>query len=142
MEEIGIVKSVEGVTAKVTVAKKSVCDKCTAGTCLITGEGAEIAALNTAGAEAGQKVRVALKPFSYIKGSIIVYGVPALSLVVGAVLGKEVFSKYMPGTDPELVSAIFGFGALAVSFGLVKLWSMAAEKRVEYKPVIEEILND
>ncbi|MDP2167585.1 MAG: SoxR reducing system RseC family protein [Thermodesulfovibrionales bacterium] len=141
MEEIGVVKSVEGLTAKVAVAKKSMCDKCTAGTCLLTDEGAEIEALNNIGAEVGQRVRVALKPYSYIKGSLVVYGLPAASLVVGAVLGKEYFSRHMKGMDPDLVSAIFGFGAFIVSFALVKLWSMRAEKKMEYKPVIEEILK-
>lgn len=142
MEEIGIVKSTEGMSAKVVVAKKGMCEKCTMGTCHVVDEGAELDAINLIGAEPGQKVRVSLKPYSYLKGSMIVYGLPALSLIIGAILGKEVFAEHMKPMDPDLVSAIFGFGSLGVSFILVKLWSMKAEKKVEYKPVIEEILKD
>lgn len=142
MEETGVVKGVEGPFARVAVAKKSICDRCTAGTCHLTDEGAELDAINEAGAKVGQKVRVVLKPYSYLKGSLIVYGLPAAALVLGAVLGKEVFSRYMPGMSPDTVSAIFAFSAFVLSFIFVKLWSMRAEKKVEYKPVIEEILED
>jgi len=142
MEETGVVKSVEGPFAKVAVAKKSVCAQCTAGTCHLTEEGAELEALNTAGAKAGQRVRVVLKPYTFLKGSIIVYGLPAAALVLGAVMGKEVFSRYIRGISSDAVSAIFAFGAFALSFLAVKLWSMRAEKKIEYKPVIEEILED
>ncbi len=142
MEEIGVVKSIEGVTAVVVVAKRSVCQQCRQGTCHLTEEGAEINAINTVRAEVGQRVRVVLKPYTYLKGTLIVYGLPALSLVIGAVLGKEVFAGYMKDIEPDLVSAIFAFSAFGISFLAVKLWSMRAEGKVEYKPVIEEILKE
>lgn len=140
MEEIGVVMSVEGPMAKVLVERKSACDKCAAGTCTLTGGGAELEALNKARAEVGQKVKVALKPYTYLKGSFLLYGLPALSLIVGAVLGKEYFSKWFDGTNPDTVSAIAAFGLFALSFIVVKLWSMRAEKKIKYTPVIEEIL--
>lgn len=140
MEETGIVKSVEGPFARVAVAKKNMCEQCTAGTCFMTDEGAELEALNEVRAEVGQKVRVTLMPYSYLKGSIIVYGLPALALIAGAVVGKEVAGSF-GDMDPDLVSAIFAFGAFALSFIVIKLWSMRAEKKVQYKPVIEEILD-
>jgi positive regulator of sigma E activity len=142
MEEIGIVKSIEGPFAKVLVQRKSVCDKCTAGTCHLMEEGAELDALNEAKAQVGQKVKVVLRPFSYLKGSLIAYGMPALALILGAVLGREVLAQYFTGMDPDSVSAIFAFGAFALSFLIVKVWSTRAEKRVEYKPVVEQILTE
>lgn len=140
MEEIGVVISVEGPMANVLVERKSACDKCAAGTCTLTREGAEIVALNNARAEVGQKVKVALKPYTYLKGSLLLYGLPALSLIAGAVLGKEYFSTWFEGMDPDAVSAIAAFGFFALSFVVVKLWSMRAERKVKYTPVIEEIL--
>jgi sigma-E factor negative regulatory protein RseC len=142
MEEIGVVMSVEGPMAKVLVERKSACDKCTAGTCSLTGGGAELQALNEVQAEVGQKVRVALKSYTYVKGSMLLYGLPALSLIAGAVLGKEYFSTWFEGTDPDAVSAIAAFGFFALSFIVVKLWSRSAEKKVKYTPVIEEILKE
>jgi sigma-E factor negative regulatory protein RseC len=141
MEETGVVSTVTGPMAKVMVKKKSACEHCTAGTCHITGDEAEIDALNEAGAHPGQTVRVVLKPMSYLKGSLVLYGLPALALIIGAIVGKEVFSKDFEGTDPELVSAAFAFGFFALSFLAIKLWSTRAEKKVQYKPVVAEILK-
>jgi sigma-E factor negative regulatory protein RseC len=144
MEEIGVVTKTAGRFATVTVAKKQgVCEQCAMGTCHVSEAGAEIEALNRAGAAEGQRVRVALRPYTYLKGSLIVYGIPVLCLIIGAVVGKEYFSR-MPafsGRDPEIVSAIFGFSAFFLSFLAIKLWSTRAEKRLAYKPVIEEILD-
>jgi len=141
MEEIGIVKSIAGVMAKVSVPKKSVCEGCTAGTCKPEEQSMEIEAINRAGAKAGQKVRVVVKSYTYLKGSLLVYGVPAAALVAGAVLGKEIGGQYFKGIDPEILSAIFGFGLLVIAFLGIKLWSRKVEKKTETKPVVEEILE-
>ncbi len=141
MDEIGIVKSIQGVIATVSVERKSACEQCAAG-CKVTDAGAEIEAVNRAKAAIGQKVRVELKPYTYLKGSIIVYGLPALALIIGAVVGKEFFSGLFRTMDPDIVSAMFGLGAFIVSFILIKFWSMRLEKKTEYKPVIEEILEE
>ena len=140
MEETGIVKSISGIIAIVSVEGKSACEQCKAG-CKITDSGAELEAVNRVNARIGQRVRVEMKPYSYLKGSVIAYGLPAVALIVGAVLGKELFSRIMPAQDPDLVSAIFGFGAFLLTFIIVKLWSMKIENTTEYTPVIEEILE-
>ena len=101
----------------------------------------EIDAVNKAGAKAGQKVRVVIKSYTYLKGSILVYGIPAIALITGAVLGKEIFSRQFKDTDPDILSAIFGFGLFLIAFLGIKIWSLTAEKKTETKPVIEEILE-
>ena len=141
MNEIGTVKHIHGITAIVTVERKSACEQCAAG-CKLGDSGADIEAVNRVEAKVGQKVRVEIRPYSYLKGSVIVYGLPALALVAGAVVGKELLSGFFPARDPDIVSALAGFGAFAVSFLIVKLWSMRIEKKPEYKPVIEEIIEE
>jgi sigma-E factor negative regulatory protein RseC len=141
MNETGIVKSINGTTAVVSVGRKSACEQCAAG-CKITDGGAEIEAVNRAKARVGQKVRVEIKPYAYLRGSVIVYGLPALALVIGAVAGKEFFSRFFPSLDPDIVSAIFGFGFFIASFLMVKFWSMRIDKRIEHRPVIEEIIEE
>lgn len=126
--------------ATVVVDKKGMCEHCTAGTCSMTESGAELEALNEAGAGVGQKVRVELRAYSYLKGSMMIYGLPALMLIIGAVVGKEIGPRFM-GLDSDTVSAIFAFGAFALSIVFVKLWSMKAEKKTEYRPVIKEIID-
>ena len=140
MDEIGIVKSLHGHLARVFVERKSACDQCRAG-CELTESGAEMEALNEAGAKIGQRVRITVKPFTYLKGSIFVYGIPALSLVLGAIIGKEMLPYLFTNYDPDTLSAFSGFGAFLISLFAVKIWSMHAEKKMEYKPVIEEIIE-
>lgn len=142
MEEIGIVKSLAGSIAVVVVERKSACDQCKAG-CKVTEEGAVVEAINLAKAKIGQKVRIVMKPYTYLKGSIIIYGIPALALIIGAIIGKEFLTSLhlFAGLDPDTVSAICGFGAFVLSFLIVKFWSAKIEKRVEFKPVIQEILE-
>lgn len=142
MEETGIVKSLSGSLAIVVVERKSACDQCKAG-CKITDSGAEIEALNLVKAKIGQKVKVIMKPYTYLKGSIIIYGIPALALIIGAIIGKEILSPLnsFKNIDPDVISAITGFSAFILSFLIVKIWSIKIEKKIEYKPVIQEILE-
>ncbi|GAB4388113.1 MAG: hypothetical protein Kow0025_05430 [Thermodesulfovibrionales bacterium] len=142
MEEIGIVTSVDGPMAKVSVQRKSVCDQCTAGTCHLTQDGAELEAINVAKAQVGQKVKVVLKPVAYLKGSLIVYGIPVLALILGAVVGREALPRYFEGMDPDAASAILAFAAFGLSFLGVKIWTSRAEGKAEYKPVVEQVLTE
>jgi sigma-E factor negative regulatory protein RseC len=142
MEEIGIVSKVEGVHATVTVTKKSVCEHCTAGTCHLTEDGAVIEAVNDARAEVGQRVRVVLREHVYVKGSLMLWGLPALAIIVGAVAGKAYLSGFFPSVDPDGVSAVTAAVLFAVSLLVIKLWSKRAEKQTEYQPIVQEILED
>ena len=143
VEEFGVVKSTEGLIAKVTVPRKNVCEGCTAGMCKPDEQSMELEALNPVGAIAGQRVRVVMKPYTYLKGTVIVYGIPALALVAGTIFGKKVLSSYFKEFDPDTVSAIAGFCAFIVSFLFLKIWSKRVEKgeRADLKPVIVEILE-
>jgi len=107
----------------------------------VTGDQAmEIEALNKAGAAVGQTVKVMIHTVTYMKGSMVIYGIPALFLVIGAVFGKEFMPRFFPSVDADILSAVCGFSFLLISFILVKLWSESQAKRTESMPVIEEIL--
>src|SRR4030042_6832861 len=115
MEEVGIIKSIEGLVATVSVPKKSACEGCSLGICKPEDQTMELEALNHVNARVGQKVKLVMKTYTYLKGSIIVNGIPALALIIGAILGKEVFSNYFRETDPDILSAVFGLGAFVFS---------------------------
>jgi sigma-E factor negative regulatory protein RseC len=141
IEEIGIVTSTEGTTAHVNVPKKSTCEGCTAGACTTGEQSMEIIAFNKAGAKTGQKVKVLIHSSAYMKGAMIIYGIPALAMILGAVFGKEAAPHFFAGTDPDILSAIFGFSFLGLSFVGVKIWSDRKTTKTESRPVIEEIIS-
>jgi len=141
MEETGLVIKVEGRRAFVAVERKSACEACPASAiCKPTEEGSLIEAINEAGAQIGDRVIVSLKAYSYLKGSIIVYGIPAISLIAGAIMGKEILKGFVK-LDPELLSAIGGLGLFIISFVIVKFISRRFEKKTEYIPIIERIVS-
>lgn len=142
MEEVGVVKEIIGSKAIVTVQRQSGCDSCPGGSvCKMMGNEAEIEALNEAKAKAGDTVRIAFKPYTYLKGTIFVYGIPSIMLIVGAVIGKEYLSRFLPDMDADIVSAISGFGLFIITFLFIKIWASRHEGKKEYMPVISEIVN-
>jgi len=142
IEEVGTVTRVEGIMASVAVKKKSSCEGCTAGgACKTTSEGAEIEALNPLHAQVGQTVKLAIKPYTYLKGTMLVYGIPVVALIGGAILGKNFAETYLEKINSDLIAAIAGFASLIVSLIGIKIWSKNIDTKTEYKPVIEEILN-
>lgn len=142
MEEIGVIERVEGFNATVSVAKKSACDGCSLKTCSPSGQSMTIEALNPVHAQVGQKVIISIKSNTYLKGSLIVYGIPALALVIGAVIGREVLSAYFVNHDPDSISAISGLTGCVLSFFSVRLWSSRGNRKITDKPVIQEILAE
>ena len=142
MEETGVVKRVDGPKAFVTVRRQSACDACASGSaCKVSESGAEIEAFNAVHAEVGDTVKIAFKAFTYLKGTLLIYGIPALALVVGTVVGKEYLSVFFPARDPDMLSALSGFGFMIASFLGVKLLISKFEKKKELVPVIEEIIS-
>lgn len=143
IEETGIVTKADGVTARVAVQKRGTCEGCAAaGVCESSGDGMEIEALNPVNAQVGQTVKVSIRPQTYLKGTLVVYGFPLVAFIAGIVLGRYVGERYLTGVNPDILSLILGFAALVISFFAVKAWSRRVETRAEYRPVIEEIIGN
>lgn len=142
-EETGIVKKVDGIMAMVAVQKKDACDGCSAkDACSSTSdEEAVLEAINAAKAEVGQTVRISMKPMTYFKGTMLVYGMPLVLFLAGTITGQKIGEEYFIETSSELIAAITGFAALFISLLIIKIWSGKTESRKGSQPVIEEILN-
>jgi sigma-E factor negative regulatory protein RseC len=141
VEEIGIIEREDGLNATVSVLKRNACDGCSLPTCKQVGQRMTIEALNPVRARVGQKVKISIKSDTYLRSSVIVYGIPAIALVAGAVLGREVIGAHLTVHNPDNISAISGFTACILSFFAVRIWSRMVDKGNTTKPVIEEILE-
>ncbi len=141
MEEIGTVVEIKEQKAIITVNRKSGCGSCPGGSvCNLTDIEARIEAINNINAKVGDTVKISFKTNTYLKATICVYGMPSIMLIIGAIIGKEYLSKLFLTYDPDLVSAISGFGFFVFSFILVKILSKRYEGKKEYIPIIEEIV--
>lgn len=142
MEEVGVVSETNGVTAKVVLKKKGACEGCAVkGTCEPTENGMEIEAMNTVNAQPGQTVRVNIGAYTYLKSSMIAYGMPLVFFIAGAIFGKNAGEKYFANLNSDLVAAIAGFAALAISILFIKMFLSRADSKKKYRPYIEEIID-
>ncbi|MEJ2697513.1 MAG: SoxR reducing system RseC family protein [Candidatus Sulfobium sp.] len=140
---IGIVKSIDGSTARVFVEEgPGCCDQCRKDTCDISARGVETEAFNLARAKVGQKVNVDMKTVTYLKGTLIFYVLPVLALFIGAILGWDYLPSYFGATDPNLLGAAGGFFLFLLSLIFVKLLAGRMEKKTEHRSVIESVIED
>jgi sigma-E factor negative regulatory protein RseC len=140
--ETGTVIRIDGTMARVRVPRKTACEGCSSeGACESTPEGMEIEAFNPVKAREGQRVKVLMAREEYLKGAVLVYGLPLVFFIAGAIVGKELGEKHVPALSSDLVAAITGFALLILSFAGVGLWSRKKKSKSDEKPVIEEIIE-
>jgi sigma-E factor negative regulatory protein RseC len=142
IEEIGFVKSLDGINARVVVARKSsCCESCEKDVCDIPEDGIETEAINAAGAKVGQKVKLAMKSNTYVKGALLFYIIPLLSLFGGAILGKLYLPDFFSVKDTDLLAALGGFLAFVLSFIPIKIVTSKMSKKTDYKSVIKSVVE-
>ncbi|MFZ2197373.1 MAG: SoxR reducing system RseC family protein [Thermodesulfovibrionales bacterium] len=142
MTNIGIVRSVEGNMAKVCVtAGPGYCETCHhRDVCDIETGGIE--AVNLVNAKVGQKVRINIKTLTRLKEVLVMYLLPIVALLTGAVLGRSYLPAYFRGTSPDVLSAAAGFFLFLITLLTARLFSRKMEKKTEKKPVIESIIEE
>jgi sigma-E factor negative regulatory protein RseC len=111
--------------------------------CAIGDEGNSrlIEVQNPLAAEVGEHVRIATTTKSFLQSSFLLYIVPLIALVIGAVAGMLVGENLPTGLDPNLLSAIFGVFFMSGSFVILRVGSSVLNKE-SYMPKIIEILKE
>jgi len=141
LEEEGIVTEITEDRAVVAVTGGGACDHCpSASVCKGDGDQRTITAVNPLHAKEGDRVRVVMHSQMYLKGTVIVYGLPMVLFIAGSLLGKYLADHYFQNWNADLMAAGVGTCLLVLSFGLAKLWSKSVEGNEDYLPVIEKIL--
>jgi sigma-E factor negative regulatory protein RseC len=145
IEEVGTVVELRGrQVARVLCQKSSLCEHCaTSGACHIGDDGRErvVEASNHLGATVGDRVRVAVSTRTFLQSGFVLYIVPLIALVIGAVVGKLVGEHLVGGVSPDLLSAIFGVFFMAGSFLVIRIGSQALPADA-FRPRIVAILTD
>jgi len=143
LEEKGrIIESADGF-ACVQMQKKSACSSCSAAKgCgvsvleqTIGTKVTNISASNEIGAEVGEDVIVAVDEGFLLKGSLLVYGLPLVVMMVAALLG-DLAGRYVLHYEGDSVAVLFGFcGLLGAVIWLRRSLQNVASSR-HYQPVI------
>jgi positive regulator of sigma E activity len=131
MRETGKVVNVRGGRAEVEVAARGECEHCSAhGICNWTGNSIRrVLAVNRAGAVAGDTVELESTEGTGARSNLLVFGIPALMMVAGVLVGGLVLRK-------DLWSGILSGVGLALGFGIVKVIDIAVHRSGRSLPVI------
>ncbi len=142
IEESAVVIRCEGDFAWVEATRQSACGQCSASAACGTGvldklwghKAARMKALNRAQARAGERVLIGLQETALVRGSLILYLLPIVSLLLFAIFGKAMASQWqLPG---EAVSILFGIAGFLLAGMLVRLFSRRIQTDPAYQPVI------
>ena len=138
ISECGIVKELAGDHAVVAVSADN-CEGCPlAKRCFAASDGTTrlVSALNTAGAGVGDNVLITIKPGARTLAATLVYFIPALALVLGAVLGDK-FNVEISPLAPALAPVVCGAAAFLAAFVVVVCADRLLARRSGLTVVIE-----
>lgn len=139
IEEYGVITELkEQRVATVMCRRNSACDHCpSSGACSIgdDGENMQVDAINVVGAQVGDRVRVVTSNKLFLLSSFMLYIVPLIGLLIGALLGQKFGPGLFPDADPSLLSAISAVVFLAATFLAIRVRTRGL-RREGYMPRI------
>jgi sigma-E factor negative regulatory protein RseC len=145
LEEYGNVVELKGkMVAVVLCQKSSFCKNCASmQSCQVGDDNRSmlVEAHNVIGAEVGNKVRLVITSKSFLQSSFLLYIVPLIALIVGAVAGHLIGESMPAGPDPNLLAALIGTAFLIGSFFVIRIGSRAIPKEA-FMPRIVEVLSE
>lgn len=143
IEETGQIVSCDGDYAWVETERSSACSNCSANKGCGTGalskvyanRFSRVKALNQIDAAPGAAVVLGLQEDALVRGSLAVYGLPLLGLLLMAILG-DVLANKMGFEEADGVITIFGIVGLLLGFYLVRLFSRKISHDERYQPIV------
>ncbi|WP_026893952.1 SoxR reducing system RseC family protein [Clostridiisalibacter paucivorans] len=141
MDQIGHVISVDGRFAEVDVRRTSSCGE----NCAHCGGGCSVPSIrvnieNKLNASIGDYVEIEMEAKTILKGSMILYGIPLLLLVLGIVIGNSIFQG-MGYDNYEVMGFGIGILSLAVSFTILRFIDKSIQKNQSLKLEMVKIIK-
>jgi sigma-E factor negative regulatory protein RseC len=142
MSEEGVVLQIMGGLAQVETIQQEACHSCGArGACHALGGGKRriINAINQVGASVGDKVLLAMPRKGVLGASALVYMVPVLALLVGAMVGKQLGPSW--GLEGQTGAVLLGALGLLVAWLVLRAVSKRLAGRKELTVKVVRILQ-
>lgn len=139
--EQGIVTRTDSRGTWVKTIKTGACKGCSArGSCHSLGKSdeMEVNVLNEAGARVGDRIVLLFETSSLLKATFLLYVLPILLLMIGAVVGQEVAPHL--NFSPSGLSAITGFCFFIAAVLFIKARANKLALKKEYRPKIVKII--
>ena len=139
--EEGVVIRIDAKNAWIKTVKTSACESCSSrGACNTLGGGKEmeVEAMNTAGAQIGDRVVIGFETGPLLKISFLIYIFPILALIIGAVIGQACAPYF--SLDPSVASMASGFFLVFLSVLFIRRKGKQLATQNQYHPKVIRIL--
>ena len=148
IEETALVVKCEGEFAWVEAQRKTACGQCAANKACGTGvlakiwgqKTAQMKAINKVHAHKGETVLVGLQENALVQGSLIIYLLPIVSMILFAIFGEQMAEQWQLASA-EASSIVFGLIGFLIAGIFVKLFSRHIQSDTRYQPVILKRLS-
>jgi len=141
--EKGTVQKIEESWAWVETRRTGSCDNCSQKKhCHSSGDGRDrmlVKAENVAQARSGDEVEIYLNSKTKLKGLFMIYMLPVIGLLVGALLGKSLST--LIGLDGDLMTVLASFCGMAIAFFVVRVLGFRMKENNELTPVVSRIVR-
>ena len=142
IEEYGtIIELKERRVAVVQCVRNSACQHCPSSSACQLGEDHEsmlVEAYNQVGGQLNDRVKLVTTTRNFLQSSFLLYIVPVLGLLVGALLGQAIGERADVPLDPSLLAALCGSGFLVTTFLAIRFVTRSWKKEA-YMPRIVAI---
>ena len=142
LTEEGTIKRIDGQKAWVITVRTEACHNCEArGACKALGSGKEVEVLadNQAGGREGDRVLLGMERRSVLLATFLVYMVPVIFLLIGAVVGLKISSAVSMSQDSAaLICSLIFF---VVTLLIVRNKGKILGDKQEYTPKIIKVLQ-
>ncbi|NOY66089.1 MAG: SoxR reducing system RseC family protein [Gammaproteobacteria bacterium] len=142
LEEEAIVIKAEDEYIWVEARSSSSCSNCSAkqgcGTASLqkwySRKPNQLRIVNTKGFSVGDKVIIGIPEQAVVKGSFMIYMLPLLALIAGAIAGSAFGNWLYPGFS-EVFSIVTGFAAFLLCFRWLRGYTFKYARRADYQPI-------
>ena len=132
--EYGTIVELKGrQVAVVLCQKQSACKHCpSSGACQVGDDGKSmlVESFNQIGAQVGQKVKVVTSTKHFLQSSFVLYILPVIGLLIGAVSGQLIAEHAEVGVEPQLLGALIGVAFMAGTFLSIRVGTRALKREI------------
>ncbi len=132
--EYGTIVELKGRQIAVVICQKqSACKHCpSSGACQIGDDGKSmlVEAYNQIGAEVGDKVKVVTSTKHFLQSSFVLYILPVIGLLIGAIIGQAIAENTDVALDPQLLAALIGVAFMVGTFLSIRVGTRALKREI------------
>ncbi|ABW19246.1 SoxR reducing system RseC family protein [Alkaliphilus oremlandii] len=142
MRQCGVIISIDGERAKVSLQKQSACGDCKGCRWGEDNMKMEVEAINRIKAKVGDRVEIDMEHQNVLAAAFIAYVIPLITLILGVILGSMILDKIDIVQNKEVGAGIFGLVLTAISYGIIRLKENSFKQNQQFIPIITGISHE